>query len=348
MKIFSLLSCVPALLGFASGSVHGQTINLRMSVKIIVSSTTGARPSGINPQVFTNAVAAANNWMAGYQRGYRYQLTEVTDIGGPTQGGSSGPSQWYNVEFRNDPERAVFFAIAKTNSLYLLRSDQINIYVATGFSSPGNSGGAMPIPPGEVNYTGGQIYADDGAWWLVHELGHFFGLSHTFAGETKASCTPGDDGIADTLPDSNCWTTSDQAAQHYFQKNYSALSAAEQAQVDDFYFNAMSYHEATSKNSVENHLTELQLDRITLHANGDRHPFATGYTRFVSLTGNNSNSGLDGGAPKRTVLNAANASGAGGSDIVLVRPGNYNEQITINNPVTLRAPRTGWATIGKP
>jgi nitrous oxidase accessory protein NosD len=48
------------------------------------------------------------------------------------------------------------------------------------------------------------------------------------------------------------------------------------------------------------------------------------------------------------VLNAVNASAAGGGDIVLVRPGNYNKEITINKPVTLRATRAGGATIGKP
>jgi hypothetical protein len=52
-------------------------------------------PKEISPDTFTNAVAAANQWMASYWRGYRYQLTEVTDIGGPTQGGTNGPSQWF-------------------------------------------------------------------------------------------------------------------------------------------------------------------------------------------------------------------------------------------------------------
>ncbi len=336
-----------ALLASALGSASGQTIPLRMSVKIIVDPTTGARPAGITPQTFTNAVAAADLWMAAYWRGYRYQLTEVTNIGGPTQGGTNGPSRWFNLEFRSDPLRAQFFAVAQTDSRYLLRSDQINIYVATGLAAPGNSGGAMPIPPGETNYSGGQIYADAGGWWIIHELGHFFGLLHTFASQ-GAGCAPGDDGIADTLPDSTCWTNTDTVAQYYFQKNYAALSAAEREQVDNVYFNAMSYHEAVNKNTVENRLTELQLDRMALHASGDRHAFVTGFTRFVSLTGNNANSGLDGAAPKRTVLSAVTASSPSGGDIVLLRPGNYNEPMTINRPVTLRAPRTGWATVGKP
>jgi hypothetical protein len=33
---------------------------------------------------------------------------------------------------------------------------------------------------------------------------------------------------------------------------------------------------------------------------------------------------------------------------LLVRPANYNEVLTISNPMTLRAPRTGWATVGRP
>ena len=35
-------------------------------------------------------------------------------------------------------------------------------------------------------------------------------------------------------------------------------------------------------------------------------------------------------------------------DIVLIQPGNYNETMTINRPVTLRATRAGSATLGKP
>lgn len=344
----NLLASILTGLALLAGSADAQIINLRLSVKIIVHPTSGNMPSGISAQTLTNAINAANEWMASYWRGYRYQLTEVVAIGGPNEGGSSGPSRWFGKTFRGGTEWTTFYNLAQTNGLYRLRTNQVNIWVATPFADPGDSGGAMPIPPGEVSTLGGQIFVDDGAWWVVHELGHFFGLLHTFNGESKDNCTPGDDGLTDTLPDSNCWTSLNQVAQYYFGRNYDALNDHQKIQVGDVYFNVMSYHEATNKNTLENRLTEQQLDRITDHANGDRHAFATGFTRHVSSTGNNGNSGLLRAAPMRTVLNAVNASASGGGDIVLIQPGNYNETMTINRPVTLRATRAGSATLGKP
>ena len=45
----------------------------------------------------------------------------------------------------------------------------------------------------------------------------------------------------------------------------------------------------------------------------------------------------------------AHASAAPGDDeILLLRPGNYDEQITISTPCTLRATRQGPAVVGRP
>jgi hypothetical protein len=51
--------------------------------------------------------------------------------------------------------------------------------------------------------------------------------------------------------------------------------------------------------------------------------------------------------PARTVGGAVNAASAGGTDIVLIRPGNYPETLTVTKPVTLRATRAGGVTIGQ-
>jgi hypothetical protein len=96
-------------------------------------------------------------------------------------------------------------------------------------------------------------------------------------------------------------------------------------------------------------LTEQQLD---LHsdtasktaANGGRAAFSSGRTLFISTGGSDSGSGRSNG-PFRSVGRGVTNSVPG--DILLLRPGNYNQTLTINRPVTLRAPRTGWATIGQ-
>jgi hypothetical protein len=334
-----------AMLGLA-GPAPAQYIDIRVSMKVILHPTTGARPGGISNEVFYLSADHANEWMAAYQRGYRYRITEITNIGGPSGGGASGPSKYYGTDFRDNPAWNQFQTDAQGSSLYRLRSDQINCYVATGFSSPGNSGGGTPIPPGDMR-TAVQIFADDGAWWMCHELGHFFGLYHTFAGQNQSACVPGDDGLSDTLQDSGCWTNRDQVAQYHYSQPYSALNAAQQTLVNDTYFNVMSYHEAVNKNTVENRMTELQLDTFSTIANTPRYPFVSGRTRYLSTTGVNIGSGTNNVSPLRTVAYASGIASAG-QDILLLRPGNYNEQITLNKGVTLRVPRTGWATIGKP
>jgi len=50
--------------------------------------------------------------------------------------------------------------------------------------------------------------------------------------------------------------------------------------------------------------------------------------------------------PFNSVADGVNAAASSGRDIVLVRTGNYNEQLTLSEPVTLRAIRVGPTIIG--
>jgi hypothetical protein len=110
----------------------------------------------------------------------------------------------------------------------------------------------------------------------------------------------------------------------------------------------MSYHDPNNRNR----LTPDQLDRMTDTSNGGRNNVATGYTRFVDHTcttfpgfANGSSSCSLFGGPYHTVGDGINHANPG--DIVMLRPGNYNEPMTISKPLTLRATR-GNATIGAP
>ena len=355
-KQFHFFICVALLL--AAVPVHAQYINLRLSVKIIVHPTTGARPPGVGPAGFTQAVARANQWMASYWRGYRYELAEVVDIGGPAQGGLSGPSKWYDVNCGASANWPQFQRDTQTNALYLFRPNAVNYYVTK--PSDWNTGGAAPFP-WETTANGWRScwgIVNNGPFWIVHECGHFFGLPHTHGGcdcpgdlsncSTLNGYAVGDDDIADTLREGRgdfCFTTIDHITLANFSKWFTNCTPSEQVLAQNTFYNVMSYHDPTNKDLLIDRMTELQHDVLTTYANTDRANVISGFTRFVSSTGNDANSGFYSGAPKRTV-GSAGAAAAGG-DIILLRPGSYNETPTINKAITLRATRSGWATIGK-
>jgi len=356
MKTRVLLGLLPLL---APAPTSGQFVEIRVSAHVIVHPTTGARPAGITDNVFYIAAANANLWMARYYRGYRFRITEITNVGGPSQGGSSGPSKWFGLDFRDTPEPwNTFQNETQSDIRYQLRSDQVNFYIATDLA--GGGGGACPIPPVGASQIACQGFVNTGPFWLVHETGHFFGLSHTHGGcgcPSTDGCVltngfwVGDDGIADTLPEGAgdfCFTTRDHLARANFNKFYTSCTPVEQALVDDTFFNVMSYHLPDTKDQVEDRMTELQLDLHADTANSSRASFVSGSTVFVRTFAlpflENGSSRF----PFDTVAEGVSAASANGTDIVLLRGGNYNERLTINKRVTLRATRTGWATIGKP
>ncbi len=352
------LSLLLVMLLIIGGTAFGQYIEIRVSVKVIRDPVSNAWPTDITEGLFRpisgsgnkNAQDSANEWMTNFSRGYRFRITEVIGIGGPSEQGpngstcyygtdtrasGNGPSCWFGRgDARNDP--AFNTAIKANPALFKLRSDQVNFYVAVGKASPSGSGGACPIPPGEASATWCHGFVNEGGWWLVHETGHFFGLCHT-----QDVC-----GRIGTLPDNENWTR-DQIATNAYGVPYNSLPDDKKKLVDDTYYNVMSYHEAPQKDLIENRMTEAQLDLHADTANSTRAPFVSGKTRFVSTTGSDSSSGGS-GSPYRSVTKAVTISNPAGGDIILLRPGAYNEIITINKAVTLRAGRTGQIKIGSP
>src|SRR4026207_394159 len=83
-----------ALCGGLAGA-GAQTIDLRISVHVILDPVDGTRPAGISNEVFYLSEANANAVMATYYRGHPFRVTEITNIGGPMNGGYNGPSKWF-------------------------------------------------------------------------------------------------------------------------------------------------------------------------------------------------------------------------------------------------------------
>ena len=116
--------------------------------------------------------------------------------------------------------------------------------------------------------------------------------------------------------------------------------------VDNVAENVMSGHYQAPISADLTRLTEGQLDRMTesLDIYNSRINVRDGRTWFVD-----SASEIDLGTPEspfKSIGPALQAADASGSDIILLRPGQYKASLTINSPVTLRATRQGPVTLG--
>lgn len=347
-KSILLASITVFLVIFTSTAYADDVILIRLSYKVVLNPASGTRPPGVTDADIDNAIAAMNALEETYFRGFRFvRVDPVTNIGGRGDTTGTGPSKWYNTDFFTvDGAKDQMQAEALANrARYAWNSNAVNLYI-TNWN--GICGGICSFASDEIIIIGG---CTDGSGVLqLHEIGHYFGLCHT-QGCPCASCTPGmigtcntfpgDDGIADTLPDLQCWTQ-DNIANFTFNTNYASLTPAQQQQVDDVFFNIMSYHGGRTR------MTELQLDIWANAAASIRRSVTDGRTYFVQV-----GSGLFGNGfsnnPFPTVRRGVEAA-ANSGDIVLLRPGAYNEwPLTIgtgNKAVTLRAPRQGPAVIG--
>ena len=326
-----------AVLGLLPLQAEAQ-LRWRISVKFILNASGNRPPSGIlnTDQEVQDQIDNANAVLASYGRGYQFQLTEIVDL--------SGVSQWYDNP--RDDKDLLEAAAEADKTLYAYRDNAINVYIN------GNSGSAIcSFPP-----TDDIIFMGQGSrsTSIFHESGHYFNLSHTFNGQQDlnsngTACTNecacaqniggGSDGCADTILDHTCWDTQNLIAQGNYGMNYSSLSAANQTRVDNVNFNIMSYH------GTRDRMTSDQWDRATDASNGSRFKAASGRTRFVATTGNDTTGDGSSGNRYRTVARGVTVANSG--DIVLLRTGNYDEPMTINKAVTLRATR-GTAVVGIP
>jgi len=338
MKIvLAILSGVAILL---PPDANSQYIYVDLSYKVVLNPSDGTRPFGTFTRVtdaeIDSAIAGMNQFLETYFRGCRVRRVDaITNVGG--QNDFTGPSKWYSTDFTtsgnvlDDMETE-----AKANPVtFAWNASAINIYIT---AQAGNfSGGVCSLPSDdrEIICVSGNAASDTVV--NIHEIGHYFALCHTQGcdcnecgsdGDLGQCDAPEDDSVPDTLEDLACWDQN-QIALHNFQTGYANLSASQQGQVDDVFFNLMSYHP-----TERDLLTEGQLDRWTIAANFNRHAVRSG--RTVTVT------------PNASVADGIAAANPAGGDIVLIKPGNYNETLTITKSVTLRATRLGGVTIGAP
>lgn len=268
--------------------------------------------------------------------------------------GSFPADHWFNLPARLSRQYIETTALAATQT-WAWNPNVINIYVnnsSSGQCSFVGSGGSISL--------GSSV----GTGTVLHELGHVFDLRHTHALDYATNTNPPNnmppgpfttadlmdgDGLSETVNDNPNITNHDQLCQALFGVPYDQppppggpfATPAQRAVVDSAYENVMSYH-----NEVV--LLSVQMDKLTLNANGARLPFCTGRTWFVATDGNNSAAGSSATTPLATVPGALSRVSTA-NDVVLLRAGSYaapsSGSFTI--PCTLSATR-GPATLHFP
>jgi hypothetical protein len=344
MKTRILLLCFVAL-GFCALPATAQ-IQWRISVKFILGSgnmmptnSDGFDASSVNlisRQAVIDNINFANQLLDRTGRGFRFNLTEIQDV--------TGAEGFFNASARSLANKEALEAAATANAAsraqFFWRDDAINVYINNT-----SSGICSFVGQGNIVFTGSAAYDT----LILHECGHFFDLFHThnseqFRNANGTACTNGcscaqlvggDDGIADTVIDHECWDRPTLVANN---------PGAGAFQIDNVWLNVMSYH------LPQDRFTDEQMDRLTDTASVARRFVATGRTWFVdrncgSIIRNGSSRCDAFSGPFGLVRDGVNNAQSG--DIVLIRAGNYNERTTFNRPVTLRASR-GAVVIGSP
>ncbi|HNQ72011.1 MAG TPA: M43 family zinc metalloprotease [Verrucomicrobiota bacterium] len=339
------------LLLAATLSSQAQYIEIRVSTKFILNGSSQPPTGGYTTSnQWRQAIDTANAGNARFGRGFRYQYPSF-------DGSVNGYSQYYNL----DQSEAVPFEYSiRTNAAQTgWRADALNVYIVNRNLGPaGNewcAGWASNPEDALANYApyntmngriavfcaGVQGAPGSELSIVAHEFGHHMGLIHTWA----------DDRVADTVVDADPTVCEQPGVPDWCSCKFNnTLARAAQlgwsaAVLRVATNNIMSYH---CDNDLDFDLTEGQLDRWADIARRYLASEMTGVTYFVDR--NNAQGGNDGYStnPYRLVQTGVTAATATSGNIVMIRPGNYDEQFTISKPVTLRATRSGWVTIGKP
>ena len=339
MKTLSLLkSLLFAALALGCSLPQAQAqIEVRASFKILLDTNNAPPPASGGFATDANIrarVDQANRLLTSFGRGYTFRVTEVTNL--------AGHADLLDTDCKETT--AQIEAGVQTNpASYAWRTTAMNVYITRG----NDVGGACAFNSMLV------LHWNDIYNTLCHEGGHHLGLAHT----QGAGCGGCDtctnlmsDFIGDTLPDRECWSFN-QIAANAFPATYPNLTTAQTAMVSNTFNNVMSYHRSDGGTATV--LTPDQWDHLADFTRTNRMNIMNGKTLFVDNTtpacaardGFSECFGAGVGGPFLTVAQGITRASAG--DIVLIRPGHYNEPMTITKAVALRATR-GDALIGKP
>lgn len=319
MKTLQLL-----LLALAAMTLPARAdIEVRISVKFILN-WDGTRPVNAGnidlstAAAFDVEIAHGNQVLSATGRGYRLRVVEYIDVQPMAPVGQS-PDYWYNLPARSN--RRVIEDAAAADSATWRRNGAgaLNIYVNNS-----SSGSCSFIGTGDSISLGSTVFTRG---TVVHEIGHFFDLSHTHAGDSDCSDPPpyalaDGDRLSETVPDSSCYST--RAAL------MAALLPELQAAVDTSWLNVMSYHQ-------EEQLLDIQMDYWSSNANHARHAVCTGYTWFLATDHlDGISDGLSTGQAFQTV-EWARLFVTTPDDILLLKTGAYAAPEPLDTPCTLRA-----------
>lgn len=362
LVVVALLAALPVSVMLSVPAHAGPYVEVRVSVKRILSSDfvlPGWDIPDLGYSDFANVQAAfdrANDGNERFGRPWRYVL------GNDFEGDVVGWSKYYRLE---DDETTQFEIDARANAAaFFWRNDAVNLYITHRnlgtVSNPACAGwasqpGIDPPLPGGVERAVVVIAACASPPGVAaHEMGHHWGLIHTWV----------DDLVADTPTDANpeqCFQ--DNAGTPGVNENCNLGGSVEcccatkvsltvtqslnngwtAEQYDLMRYNLMSYH-CDTEDVFE--LSEGQLDRRADVVRLYRQAECTGVVWFVDRNNISSPWTGSGNDPYETIFSAVGAVDPAGGDVLVIRPGTYSETLTISNPVTLWAPRTGSVRIG--
>ncbi|MDP0490214.1 MAG: M43 family zinc metalloprotease [Verrucomicrobiota bacterium JB023] len=258
--ILSLLLVAPA----------AAEIQVRLSIKAILSSN-GSWPSNTNTIGSTGvnlnsetAVRDNVDWMNSVMREKRYPfrffLREDTVY---TISGQADP--YYTMDARSSATRnAIEDAALDDKTTWKWHDDSINIYIndtRSGYCSR-PTGGRSAITVGAGAYE--EL--------ILHEIGHFFNLSHTHSGDGDGNADDwaDGDGLSETLPDDADASAADINAQY---------PGSTQETRDNLIFNVMSYHQPQDR------FVWQQRQEMIEVMNDERDPQASGEGFFLADDG---------------------------------------------------------------